>query len=99
MQNLRQSNQLVLKTSADEETLERHLKSIQGIEQITPVRKDEFLLSLKSSHLLNEITHQVARELIANDIEIHELRHEQRDLESVFREVNQQENQEGSHAA
>jgi len=99
LNELRQSRNLILHTDLING---KQLKNQAGIQQVETLPSDDGLryrLHLDNEHDLKRIAQTVAKWLIDNGHALYELKREQRDLESVFREVNEQSKQEVRHAA
>ena len=58
-----------------------------------------YRVTIDREAMLDDVGNRIARTLIANNHPLYELRPERRDLESVFREVNEQPYGEVRHAA
>ncbi len=97
---LRQSKNLLLHTNLSDI---KRLASQPGIEKVEAIDgHDNYCYRLQLKEVLDAsgVANTLAKTLIENGHDIYELKREQRDLESVFREVNEQSNQqEVSHAA
>lgn len=97
--DLRQSNRLTLSSDVSLEKARELLLPLDGVEDVGDEGEHCFHLSVASRDDMDAISHRIARTLIENDYGLYELKREQRDLESVFREVNEQVETEVRHAA
>ncbi len=104
MQALRKSNALIVETDAalDHTPLTKDISGITRIERLR-VRQNEaiqrFRLSLRSTENVHEVSHYVAKSIIEANHRLYLLQAEQRDLETLFREVNSDQFTGVSHAA
>ena len=109
LDDLRQSNHLLVGTSMSMEEFQGIASKIEGVSQIqkNPVTAGlteftyHYRITLDSDSDTHTISAQIAQQLIENKAALYQLQLEQRDLETLFREVNSQtEDQEGiRHAA
>jgi ABC-2 type transport system ATP-binding protein len=95
---LRNSNRLWLSSDIDEASAKKLLNTIEGIQDVRKV-EDDYQITLQEGTELKQVSSQVAQQIIANNFQLFELKREQRDLETVFREVNDQPVEEVRHAA
>lgn len=92
LNELRHSNVLLVGTSAKSDAFTPLCKGLNAIENIEALTADDdshqrYRLTLKSDHAPADVASQVAQLLIKNDLPLHLLHPQQRDLESLFREV------------
>lgn len=91
---LRHSNHLLVTTNMTPKTTEQLLKDVAGIEHFEQLSHDEeqmqayrYRLTLADQELSPQVSARVAASIIGNGAELYELHTEQRDLETLFREV------------
>lgn len=99
LEDLRNSNRLIVSSDIDAASASQLLQSIEGVNSIDTHSKHSYLITINREASFNSIASEIARLLLANNNALYELRREQRDLESVFRDVNEQPLQEVRHAA
>lgn len=99
LEELRMSNTLLLRSDIVMSSAKQLLQIIDGVENITAAEEDCFRFALKPDSDVNHTANEIARTLVENGQTLYELKREQRDLENVFREVNEQTKQEVRHAA
>jgi len=90
LEELRRSQNLLLHSDLDDE---KFFHNISGIKKASPLPTDSghlYHLSLYPGFDATQVSAELARTLIENGNSIYELKREQRDLEAVFREVNEQ---------
>jgi ABC-2 type transport system ATP-binding protein len=100
LEELRKSNSLMIATDLIPKEAEALLKTTEGICQIESLGEKNgqcYRLILREGSDSARVAHAVAKTLIEKSHAIYVLTPEQRDLESVFREVNEKE--ELAHAA
>lgn len=93
LQDLRNSHQLILSSDIPPQSGETLLKSIAGVNAVQWRAEDGafcYHIGLDDTET-GRIANSIAKQLINNGHAIYELKREQRDLESVFREVNEKE--------
>jgi len=93
LQDLRNSHQLILSSDIPLQSGETLLKSIAGVNAVQWRAEDGafcYHIGLDDTET-GRIANSIAKQLINNGHAIYELKREQRDLESVFREVNEKE--------
>ncbi len=98
LNELRNSNRLCLSSDIDESSLKKVLKEIDNIQDIQQL-DDYYQISIDEQADFKQLSNQIASQLINNKYALYELKQEQRDLESVFREVNDQVTEEVRDAA
>lgn len=84
---LRNSNRLCLSSDIDESSATQLLQQIEGVEAIQAI-DGYYQISISEQADFNQLSSQIAYQLISNNHQLYELKRDQRDLESVFREVN-----------
>lgn len=99
LEDLRNSNRLIVSSDIDAASASQLLQSIEGVNSIDTHSEHSYLITINREASFNSIASEIARLLLANNNALYELRREQRDLESVFRDVNEQPLQEVRHAA
>jgi ABC-2 type transport system ATP-binding protein len=99
LDDIRQSNRLVVASDAPLATARELLLPLDGVEDVGLEQERYLYVALAPGHDLDGISDRIARTLIENNCSLFELHREQRDLESVFREVNQPLETEVRHAA
>jgi ABC-2 type transport system ATP-binding protein len=99
LSELRGSNRLIVRSNISHEDATALLLPLSGVEHLMPVSENRFNVTITTDGNLEETTNLIANALISNKHSVYELKQEQRDLESVFREVNEQGIQEVRHAA
>ncbi len=87
MSELRNSNRLWLSSDIDEKSAQHLLTSIDGVSSIQQI-EDRYQIILHNEYAPHQISSQIAQQIIKHDFNLFELKREQRDLETVFREVN-----------
>ncbi len=98
LNELRNSNRLYLSSDIDEPAINKIFKQIQGVQNILRVN-DYYQISIDEQADFKQLSNQISTELIKNNYPLYELKREQRDLETVFREVNDQVTEEVRDAA
>jgi ABC-2 type transport system ATP-binding protein len=98
LDELRHSNRLIVHSDISAEQANELLLSIAGVEALERCN-DRLRLTLEPGCERMSVTHEVAASLIGRHHRLFELRPEQRDLESVFREINESVATEVRHAA
>ena len=73
-------------------------KQIEGIQHIQRA-DDYYQITIDEQADFKQLSNKIASLLITNNYPLYELKREQRDLENVFREVNDQEAEEVQDAA
>ena len=101
LEDLRQSNRLILGSDIGADSVSQLLSTIDGIKQIENTDRDHrYQITLDAAAQQDDITNTIVKTLVDHGHAVYELSHEQRDLETVFREVNEQSaEQEVRHAA
>lgn len=99
LDTLRHSNHLLVSTSLAPEQAEQQWLSLAGMEHVetlhtdkhATVREDGYLYrcSIKDRQLLNSVSAALAASILQAGAELYRLQPEQRDLETLFREVSQ----------
>ena len=101
LEDLRQSNRLILGSDIGADSVSQLLSTIDGIKQIENTdRNHRYQITLDTATQQDDIANTIIKTLVDHGHAVYELSHEQRDLETVFREVNEQSaEQEVRHAA
>ena len=99
LEDLRLSNRIIVRSAMAPEEAEARLGALPGIDKVANVDGETNLLTLAADGDINAIADSVARTVIDAGHSLYELKREERDLETVFREVNQQREEEVRHAA
>ncbi len=99
LDELRNSHSLILKSDIHKDKATEQICALSGVATVTAQGKQLFRITLEENSLTDHVANEIARALIETGHAIYELKREQRDLESVFREVNEQATQEVRHAA
>jgi len=99
LDELRNSNHLIVSSDIDAGSARQLLQSIEGVDSIDTSIEQDYRITISQGGDFNSIASQVARALVENNHALYELKREQRDLESVFRNVNEEPQQEVRHAA
>lgn len=100
---LRQSHSILLHTNLAEDVLRQHLENMQGVKSLIavsveipvhqktlqPNRAQQWRLQLAESTDVQTVSAAVAKLLLAQGGDIYKLQPETRNLESLFREINQ----------
>lgn len=101
MEMLRQTNRIQLTTDIGEAKIQTLLNKEIGIESVTCTHSDsdkyQYSIQLASDQSLDQAATETAKRLITGNHAVYTLAPELRDLETVFREVNK--NEEVAHAA
>jgi len=100
LEDLRHSNRLVVGSDIEADAARKLLLPLDGVEDLSLEADGRFLLTLGGDGDLDAVCNRVATALVEQCHGLYELRREQRDLESVFREVSELvEEEEVPHAA
>jgi len=97
--DLRNSNQLIVSSDLSVKAGKALLQKIDGVKNIAVQQECGLQITTHDEADLDQVASRVARTIIENDHALYELKRQQRDLESVFREVNEALKQGVSHAA
>lgn len=94
LDDLRHSNHLLIETNLPPKELEHHLRATEGVEHFETLSHQSeqqqayrYLLTLADNNHHQKINAQVANLILKNGGELYQLQTEQRDLETLFREV------------
>lgn len=98
LQDLRISNRIWISSDIDERGATQLLKPIAGVTGVRLIDAS-YQVTFEPQADYRQIAHNIASALINNHHALYELKPEHRDLDSVFREVNEQPLQEARHAA
>ena len=93
LEDLRNSNQLILSsdvTPIDGEPLLKGIKGVGSVQSHSHEGSCSYQISLNEENP-QQVASAIAKQLVDNGHAIYELKREQRDLETVFREVNEKE--------
>ena len=85
--SLRRSERLLVGTDAEPETVAAALRGIDGVGAASPVRNGTKRIALPLSGEVEATSARVVAALVAANIHVYSVAPEQRDLETVFREV------------
>lgn len=108
LQNLQRSNQLQLQASHDGQDISKLMKPVDGVRQVKKLAEDNYQLTLADNADPQQVSALVAKALVSSGAQLYSLASRQRDIESLFREVNQtasgnkaakKAKEENSHAA
>lgn len=107
LEELRQSKHILLETSMSPELVESRLSTINEVrsitldEKISGAHKYSYRIELTQAEALDSVCTTAADYIINKKCALYRLQPEQRDLETLFREVNEQvvDTQELNHAA
>ncbi|MDH3763646.1 MAG: ABC transporter ATP-binding protein [Gammaproteobacteria bacterium] len=99
LEELRRSNRLLIRSDIEIEPARDLLLSLDGVEDLALRDDNRYLLTIEQQGDADAICNRVARALVENNHGLFEMSRERRDLESVFREVNEQVQMEVPHAA
>jgi ABC-2 type transport system ATP-binding protein len=99
LEELRRSNHLLMRSDIAFEPARDLLLALDGVEELALRDDNRYLLTIAEAGDADAIGNRVVRTLIENNHALFELTSERRDLESVFREVNEQVQKEVRHAA
>jgi len=99
LEDLRNSNRLIVSSDIDASSASQLLQSINGVDSIDTQTEHRYQITVNQVDNFNSISSEIARTLIENNHALYELKREQQDLESVFRKVNEQPEEEVRHAA
>ncbi len=104
LQALQSSNQLQVQASHTSGDLTKLLKPVDGVQQVRAQPENNYLITLADSADRQQVSAAVAHKLISEGADLFSLTQQQRDIESLFREVNQstaskQSQKESRHAA
>jgi ABC-2 type transport system ATP-binding protein len=90
LEELRRSKNLLLHSDLGDEKFFRKLSSIEAVSPLPTDSGHLYHLTLYPGFDSKQVAAELAHQLIENGNSIYELKREQRDLEAVFREVNEQ---------
>jgi ABC-2 type transport system ATP-binding protein len=99
LEEIRKSNRLLLRSDIDNVAMQKLMKSIEEVSEVKSSGLKEYIITFKSDNNLDAITHKIAAALISENYQLYELKREEKDLETVFKQVNEQVNQEVLNAA
>lgn len=104
LQNLQRSNQLLVQTHHDSRDVKKLMKTIDGVQQIQTLPENTFQITLVDGVDGQRVSSAVAHILVSEGAHLFSLTQQRRDIESLFREVNQStvaknESGESQHAA
>ncbi|ACE85033.1 ABC transporter ATP-binding protein [Cellvibrio japonicus] len=89
LSQLRQSQGIVLHTNLSSHEMEQYLDAIDGIQAITALGAGQWRLQLMEGADARLLSATLAKTLVAQGAELYQLQAERRDLESLFRDVNE----------
>lgn len=99
LQELQQGNQLCLQTTMPKDKLNELKKSIHAIDHIDSSQQDEstsdhyqYTITLKHKKQFDKVASQLAQKVIEGGYLLYHLSREKQDLETIFRQVNSQNN-------
>jgi ABC-2 type transport system ATP-binding protein len=99
LDELRDSNLLVVKSGVGPEAAMKLLLPLDGVTDLDAYAENHYRVTIDRQAGLDDVGNRIARALVENNHPLYELKPERRDLESVFREVNEQPQGEVRHAA
>ena len=99
LEDLRHSNRLLISSDIGFESARDLLLSLDGVKDLVSRDDSSYILTIEEQSDADAVSNLVARTLIENNHGLFEMARERRDLESVFREVNEQVQKEVRHAA
>ncbi|TPW16355.1 MAG: ABC transporter domain-containing protein [Halothiobacillaceae bacterium] len=91
LESLRQSRDLLLHTDLNDTRFFKQLTTIDSVVQLPSEVGYRYRLTLKADHPPMMLANTIAKTLMEQGHALYELQREQRDLETLFREVNTQE--------
>ena len=89
LDQLRHSQSILLRTNLATEPLKQHLGALDGIQALDAVAPEQWRLQLAEASDVRTLSAAVAKLLLAQGAELYQLQAETRDLESLFRDVNE----------
>lgn len=91
--DLRSSHFIMLTTSGKQELVKKELLSVQGVTSVEPINTQDLQWRIKIDEQTqpNLLSARIAKHLINTGIDIYQLKTETRDLETLFRNVSEQE--------
>lgn len=89
LQSLQRSNQLRVQASHDNRDVKKLMKTVDGISQVQTLPDNTYLLTLSDGTDRQQIGALLANRLITEGANLYSLSQQQRDIETLFREVNQ----------
>ena len=89
LDQLRHSQSILLRTNLAAEPLKQHLGALDGIQALDAVAPEQWRLQLTEASDVRTLSAAVAKLLLAQGAELYQLQAETRDLESLFRDVNE----------
>lgn len=87
--DLRQSHSILLRTNLAAELFRQQLGKLDGVKALTPLADQQWRLQLNDDAQAQPLCAEIAKILLAQGADLYQLQPETRDLESLFREVNQ----------
>lgn len=99
LEELRRSNRLLIRSDIAIEPARDLLLSLDGVRDLSLLDDKRYLLTIEEQGNADVVGNRVAQALVENNHGLFEMTLERRDLESVFREVNEQVQMEVPHAA
>jgi len=89
LQNLQRSNQLLVQAHHESRDVKKLMKSLEGIQQVQTLPDNTYQITLVEGIDRQSVSSAVAHKLISEGAQLYSLTQQQRDIESLFREVNQ----------
>lgn len=87
--DLRHSHSILVKTNLAANLVSQHLGTLAGVKHLAPAGEQQWRLHLENDADANTVSATVAKTLFAQNADIYQLQPETRNLENLFREVNQ----------
>ena len=86
---LRHSHSILVRTNMPADNVRQNLASVTGVKSIAPAADQQWRLHISDDADAAQVCAAVARTLLAQNADIYQLQPETRNLENLFREVNQ----------
>ena len=105
LQQLQRSNQLNIQTTHSSQDVAQLISAVDGVSNVQPAPDNRYLVTVGDGIDLHQLSAALAQQLVGHGAALYAMAQQQRDIETLFREVNQSTvpsgsaAQEQSHAA
>jgi ABC-2 type transport system ATP-binding protein len=105
LQQLQRSNQLNIQTTHSSQDVVQLISAVDGVSDVQPARDNRYLVTVGDGVDPQQLSAALAQQLVGQGAALYAMAQQQRDIETLFREVNQSTvpsgsaAQEQSHAA
>jgi ABC-2 type transport system ATP-binding protein len=105
LQQLQRSNQLNIQTTHSSQDVAQLISAVDGVSNVQPAPDNRYLVTVGDGIDLHQLSAALAQQLVGQGAALYAMAQQQRDIETLFREVNQSTvpsgsaAQEQSHAA